>query len=94
MNGQTSDQFNFEKDLNAALDEVRAMLVEKNRAYGDSALNPIRVFSKADPVEQLNVRMDDKLSRLVRGDSAGEDAERDLVGYLILKRIAERRVAG
>ncbi len=84
----------FEKDLNATLDELRAMLLEKNRAYGDSALNPVRIFSKADPIEQINVRIDDKLSRLTRGDAVGEDAERDLVGYLILKRVAERRAEG
>ncbi len=84
----------FEKDLNATLDELRAMLLEKNRAYGDSALNPVRIFSQADPIEQINVRIDDKLSRLARGNAAGEDAERDLVGYLILKRVAERRAEG
>jgi hypothetical protein len=31
------------------LDGVKAMLVEKNRRYGDSAANPVRVFSKASP---------------------------------------------
>lgn len=68
------------------------MLEAKNRAYGDSALNPIRLFSKADPVEQLRVRIDDKLSRLraaVDGDA--EDAVFDLLGYLILLRIATRK---
>lgn len=74
-------------------DWVCEMLLSKNAAYGDSAVNPLRVFSKADPVEQINVRMDDKLSRMARGAAAGEDPELDLLGYLILKRVA-RRVRG
>lgn len=71
-------------------DAIKKLLLEKNRAYGNSALNPIRVFSKADPVEQILVRIDDKLSRLSRGEAAGEDVVKDLIGYLILLRIAMR----
>ena len=71
--------------------QVRTMLQEKNAAYGDSALSPVRVFSRASAVEQLLVRIDDKLSRLQRGSAAGEDVECDLLGYLILLRIARRR---
>lgn len=71
-------------------EEIRDMLLAKNAAYGDSALNPVRVFSQSDTIEQLNVRIDDKLSRISRGHAAGEDAELDLIGYLILKRIAKR----
>lgn len=70
--------------------EICEMLVAKNRAYGNSALDPVRIFSKADPDEQLNVRIDDKLSRLVRGTAAGEDVELDLIGYLILKRVRRK----
>jgi hypothetical protein len=73
-------------------DAVKAMLLQKNAAYGNSATNPIRIFSKADPLEQIRVRIDDKLSRLARGSAAGEDVELDLIGYLILLRVA-RQVA-
>jgi hypothetical protein len=68
--------------------DISEMLIEKNRAYGNSALVPIRKFSKASPVEQILVRIDDKLSRLARGQAAGEDVEKDLIGYLVLLRIA------
>lgn len=71
-------------------DALKAMLLEKNRAYGSSALSPIRIFSKADTVEQIKVRLDDKLSRLVCGTASGEDVVLDLLGYLILLRIATR----
>ena len=69
--------------------EIEGILLAKNEAYGDSALNPVRVFSKADTIEQINVRIDDKLSRIARGKDYGdEDTELDLIGYLVLKRVA------
>ena len=83
----------FELEVREVCDEVATMLVEKNRAYGNSALDPVRVFSRASVVEQLLVRIDDKLSRLSRGSAAGEDVERDLMGYLVLLRVARKRAA-
>ena len=46
------------------LDRIESLLIEKNRKYGDSALTPTRVFSQASTIEQLKVRIDDKLSRI------------------------------
>lgn len=75
-------------------DALKALLLQKNLAYGDSAVSPVRVFSKASPVEQILVRLDDKLSRLARGDGSGnEDAILDILGYCILLRIAHKREA-
>ena len=82
----------FRSRVHEVLAGIEEMLVEKNRAYGDSAINPIRLFSKADPREQLRVRIDDKLSRLARGKAAGEDTVKDLLGYLVLLQIAEREL--
>ncbi len=82
-----------EADIATVCEEIRALLVEKNRAYGDSALDPVRVFSKASAVEQILVRIDDKISRLARGSAAGEDVVLDLMGYLVLLRVAQKRSA-
>lgn len=72
-------------------EELKEMLLDKNRKYGDSALNPKRIFSKADPIEQINVRIDDKLSRIKSGQiDEDEDVESDLLGYLILKNVAKK----
>ena len=71
-------------------DALKALLLQRNAVYGNSALDPVRLFSKASPVEQILVRLDDKLSRLARGTAAGEDVEQDLLGYLVLLRIARR----
>lgn len=71
--------------------DIRGLLLQKNLAYGDSALNPIRIFSQADASEQLRVRIDDKLSRLARGDHDWDDEDTimDLAGYLVLLMIAQ-----
>ena len=72
---------------------LAVFLMRKNKAYGDSALKPVRVLSTADPIEQIRVRMDDKISRLVRGQAAGEDALKDLVGYWVLLQVAEAQAS-
>ena len=73
------------------INEIRDFLLLKNDQYGDSALEPIRIFSKAAKDEQLKVRIDDKLNRLVQGNSnieSDEDVIKDLIGYLILLLIS------
>lgn len=82
----------FKKELQVVLNQIGSMLEQKNAAYGDSALNPVRIFSKADPLEQLKVRIDDKLSRLARGAAAGEDVIHDLLGYLVIYRMQMNRL--
>ena len=81
----------FCKAVDTVLSEFGAMLKAKNKKYGNSALHPVRVFSKADAKEQLKVRLDDKVSRLVRGTGdETEDVYLDLTGYLILYMILDR----
>jgi len=70
--------------------DLARFLIAKNRAYGNSAFDPIRIFSKADAREQILVRLDDKISRMARGQAAGEDTPRDAQGYLTLWRVLDR----
>lgn len=80
---------NSQKRISEVCDQVKEMLLEKNRKYGDSALHPVRIFSKASSVEQILVRLDDKLSRLcTRAIDEDEDVVIDIIGYLILLKIA------
>lgn len=75
----------------SACDEIKDLLLSKNARYGDSALNPLRVFSQSSSVEQILVRIDDKISRIQRGAGLlGEDEDviNDLIGYLVLLKIA------
>ena len=72
--------------------EICKFLLEKNRKYGDSAVNPSRCFSKADSVEQIKVRIDDKINRMMnRQNDDDEDIEEDLLGYLILLKVAKKK---
>jgi hypothetical protein len=81
-----------EKDIKRVCEQVTDLLISKNRSYGDSALHPSRIFSKTDNVEQLLVRIDDKLSRIQNGhDWPGDNEIDDLLGYLILLKIAKER---
>lgn len=70
--------------------EVIDLLIEKNESYGDSALKPAGIFATGNAVDNLTSRIDDKLMRIksqgFRG--YGEDNVKDLIGYLILLKIA------
>ena len=85
-------QANVQAMIRVVCDETAEMLLEKNRSYGNSVIEPIRIFAKdLTPLQQVNVRIDDKLSRLARGtDEMNEDTEFDLLGYLLLKRVLKR----
>jgi len=92
-----SQLLNTQAHIALICDQVKELLLEKNKRYGDSALNPTRVFSKADPVEQILVRIDDKLNRVKQGAGLlanDEDVVMDLIGYLILLKIALARNTG
>lgn len=88
------DNSEFATAVNQILGGIGEMLIAKNKAYGNSALDPIRVFAKSDTKEQLNVRIDDKLSRIMRGTESGEDVDLDLIGYLVIRRIAMAEKGG
>lgn len=80
----------FEDKVTSYLDNIKDLLISKNRKYGNSALEPVRIFSKSDQSEQLLVRIDDKLSRIKNSSlDEDEDVVKDLIGYLVLLEIAK-----
>ena len=82
----------FDKGIMKVLEDTKNMLMEKNRKYGNSATKPVRAFSKSDPEEQIKVRIDDKISRLIRSKSKveNEDVVKDLIGYLVILAALQR----
>jgi len=81
-----------EPEIRRECEKLADLLCQKNRQYGDAALNPIRIFSKASAVEQLFCRIDDKITRLKNQQPDDtEDTVTDLLGYLVLLKIAQRR---
>ena len=79
------------KAIQEECDAIKAMLLEKNKSYGNSVFDPINIFSKNDWKEQIGVRIDDKLNRLKKGSAfEEEDTIKDLIGYLIILRAGSR----
>ena len=74
--------------IEEACDEIKDLLITKNRKYGNSALEPVSIFYRGDAGDALKVRIDDKLSRILnRQHDEDEDVEDDLIGYLILLKV-------
>ena len=77
-------------DISVACDEIKRLLLEKNIAYGNSALSPISIFAKAGAQEGIANRIDDKLNRIKNNQSyVGDNDLDDLIGYLILYKISQ-----
>ena len=77
-------------NIRNACDGIKALLLSKNEKYGDSALTPLGIFSKLNSAEAIKARIDDKLSRIANTglNDATEDTLDDLIGYLLLLKIA------
>jgi hypothetical protein len=84
---------NFAQEVSTYLLEIRELLVSKNLKYGNSALEPLGVFSQLSAKEGLLVRIDDKLKRIKNGSlqKDDEDVINDLIGYLVLLKIETNR---
>jgi hypothetical protein len=92
----STEHAHFVELIDRVLLSIGVMLKEKNKKYGNSAMKPLRVFSNASPIEQIKVRIDDKLSRLVRGVGIDEDEDvlKDLIGYLVILYAAKEEGKG
>jgi hypothetical protein len=79
----------FYADLCQVVQSIKELLLEKNEKYGNSALEPLGVFSQLSAKEGLLVRIDDKLKRIKNGslEKDDEDVINDLIGYLVLLKI-------
>ena len=83
----------FSDQVGQVLDEIKKLLIAKNQKYGNSALEPLGVFSQLSPEQALFVRIDDKLKRIKNGSlqKDDEDVINDLIGYLVLLKILTRK---
>ena len=81
----------FAIQVQLVLDSIEKMLIDKNRKYGNSALEPLGVFSQLSAKQGLLIRIDDKLKRIKNGslEKDDEDVVNDLIGYLVLLKISD-----
>lgn len=89
----------YRRMITIECDAIKELLIAKNKEYGASVFHPIGVFSLASAQDQIDVRIDDKLKRIraIKGlpeVRIHEDTELDLIGYLVLKRVARRLESG
>jgi hypothetical protein len=82
----------FDYEVSEILIEIKDLLISKNKKYGNSALEPLGVFSQLSAKDGLLVRIDDKLKRIKNGslDKDDEDVINDLIGYLVLLKILQK----
>tara|TARA_R110002020_G_scaffold365020_1_gene577290 strand:+ start:438 stop:908 length:471 start_codon:yes stop_codon:yes gene_type:complete len=80
----------FADKLDKVSSEVVALLKSKNKAYGNTALDPVQIFSRLDATEALCARIDDKIMRIKNKgiNDQTEDTVDDLIGYLLLLKMS------
>ena len=80
-----------QRAITEVCDEMKAFLLGKNEAYGNSALEPIRIMSRCSPLEGIRVRIDDKLNRMLKGtEYMGDNDIKDVTGYYILLMVGKQ----
>lgn len=84
---------NFQEEVKQILEEIKDLLISKNIKYGNSAIDPLGVFSDLSPEEGIRIRIDDKLKRIKNGslDKDDEDVINDLIGYLVILKILNKK---
>lgn len=90
MKEEKEPKLNFDWHLDKVSKQITDLLKSKNKAYGNTALNPSNVFSKLDATEAICARLDDKLARIKNKgiNDKTEDTVDDIIGYLLLLKMS------
>lgn len=72
---------------------TKDLLLYKNKMYGDSALNPVGIFTKhlksvPENTASILVRLDDKLGRVRNAETLRTNDVSDIIGYCTLLLIS------
>ena len=79
-----------QQKIHELMGAMKDLLLYKNQKYGDSAINPKKIFYKGDSTNSILIRLDDKIGRVM---SNTEEKPRvndvcDIIGYCILLLIS------
>ena len=85
-----TDSNDFAEKLDEVASKVVNLLKSKNKAYGNTALDPVQIFSRLDATEAICARIDDKIMRIKNKgiNDQTEDTVDDLIGYLLLLKMS------
>jgi len=70
MTNDTMKDNNTQQKIELLFDNFKEFLKEKNKRYGDSALEPMNIFAddadnqQKNEISQIRIRLDDKLKRI------------------------------
>ena len=81
---EVGDEFSTNGKINILLDNFKAFLIEKNNRYGD-IFEKVNVFSKSN--HDIEIRLDDKIKRIMNSDELRKNDVSDLLGYTIFLMI-------
>ena len=76
-----------QQKIELLFDNFKEFLKEKNKRYGDSALNGEHIFCNLDANHQIRIRLDDKLSRIKCASELRKNDVCDVFGYVALLMI-------
>lgn len=75
-----------QRKITDILNGMNCLLLYKNQKYGDSAINPKKVFYKGDSTSSILIRLDDKIGRVMSNpdDKPRVNDVADIIGYCTL----------
>lgn len=82
-----------QQKIHEIIGAMKDLLLYKNQKYGDSAINPLQIFTKHIKNVEANtasilVRLDDKLSRVRNAETLRTNDISDIIGYCTLLLIS------
>lgn len=79
-----------QKKISDITDAMKDLLLYKNQKYGDSAINPKKIFYKGDSTNSILIRLDDKLGRVMSNpdEKPRTNDIADIIGYCTLLLIS------
>ena len=93
MNDPYGDANPTQSKIREIIEAVKDLLLYKNQKYGDSAINPLCIFTKHiksvdTKTAAILVRIDDKISRVKNADELRVNDVADILGYCTLLLIS------
>lgn len=85
-----TENISTQEKITELTEAIRDLLLYKNEKYGDSAINPKKIFYKGDARNAILIRLDDKLSRIKANteDTPRVNDVADIIGYCTLLLIS------